>query len=610
MSEENLKKMNINQEIKKRDEIIHQKDLDIYNLKKLIDQKNIEIVKLIDGNMAYFKYKKFTALVSLFKPKRIFELGKNSASEFKRNGIGGIVRRAYYLFVSPRHSMLAYTIDEWEKSKKLKRHSLLDEFVPKKGFISVVIPYIKNVVIPSDKIITQLLQQKYKNFEIIIVVSGFGFALPEELKKFKHKENLKIYEYPAQYSLERIIKKGIKESTGDFILTFENDSLNIDENFIVDSIKKKKYVVNDREMRKELSPKIAYIVPGIGISGGIAIVLNHTNHLLERGYDVCIISHNPDLKTDWFHNSTPIVHSTTKQQYLLDNIDILIATHWSTAFYMDLLPSRRKVYFVQSDERRFNPENKSEIKSIEATYKINSEHMTEAIWIQRWLKEEFGHDAYYVPNGLDLNVFHSNDVLGQKGTKTRVLLEGPINVWFKGMDDAYNVVKDIDCEIWIISSNGKPKDGWHCDRFFEKVAMDDMQKIYSSCDIFLKMSRAEGFFGPPMEAMACGCAVVAGKVTGYDEYIKDGENALVVEMGDVNGAKKAIQKLIGDKSLREKLIENGHKTAKEWNWEKSIDLLEKVIKNDPVKKFYTNTFPEKYNYQKEKKKMKNYFIPA
>ena len=65
-----------------------------------------------------------------------------------------------------------------------------------------------------------------------------------------------------------------------------------------------------------------------------------------------------------------------------------------------------------------------------------------------------------------------------------------------------------------------------------------------------------------MEAMACGSAVVVGKVTGYDEYIQNEHNALVVEQSDVKGAKEVVNRLMNDKNLRNKLVENGHKTAK------------------------------------------------
>jgi glycosyltransferase involved in cell wall biosynthesis len=70
-------------------------------------------------------------------------------------------------------------------------------------------------------------------------------------------------------------------------------------------------------------------------------------------------------------------------------------------------------------------------------------------------------------------------------------------------------------------------------------------------------------------------------VTGYDEYIKDNYNALVVEQEDIEGAKNAVSRLIEDKVLREEIIRNGYETAKSWSdWEKSIDTLEKLYFSD------------------------------
>lgn len=107
--------------------------------------------------------------------------------------------------------------------------------------------------------------------------------------------------------------------------------------------------------------------------------------------------------------------------------------------------------------------------------------------------------------------------------------------------------------------------------------MSDMRRIYSACDVFVKMSRVEGFFGPPMEAMACGCSVVVGKVTGWDEYIVHERNALVVEQADVIGGRAAVKRLLDDSELRRRLIEAGKKTASEWTWEKSGEAMLSVV---------------------------------
>lgn len=320
--------------------------------------------------------------------------------------------------------------------------------------------------------------------------------------------------------------------------------------------------------------RIAYLLPGTCISGGIAVILQHANRLQELGYDVLLISQ--DLKTSipWYSkNKVQIVPLNSKIQ---SKIDILIATGWTTIEASKSIKSNRKIYFVQSDERRFYDDEQTK-KLVADTYQVKYEYMTEAKWIQTWLKQEFGHNSYYVPNGIDTSIFFKSKI--DEKNRPRVLLEGPLTIPFKGVVDAYEAVKNLDCEIWIVSSDGKPPKNWKYDRFFEKVNIDDMKNIYSSCDILLKMSRVEGFFGPPMEAMACGCSVVVSKCTGYDEYIEHEKNALVVDMGDICEATKAVNRLLTNETLRKKLVQNGYETIKEWTWDRSLKYLDAVICN-------------------------------
>jgi glycosyltransferase involved in cell wall biosynthesis len=208
------------------------------------------------------------------------------------------------------------------------------------------------------------------------------------------------------------------------------------------------------------------------------------------------------------------------------------------------------------------------------SYLFDYQYITEARWIKTWIFNNFGHNACLVPNGLDSDIFHPCPPLVPKGNKPRILLEGAIGLPFKGMKEAFEAVAPLDVEVWCVSSLGKPESNWKCDRFFEQVPMTEMKKIYSSCDILLKLSRVEGFFGPPMEMMACGGVVVVGRVTGYDEYIVDGYNAIVIDPLDVTSATDAVQNLISNKTIYDNLVENGKKTAHEWAWETSIDTLE------------------------------------
>ena len=386
-------------------------------------------------------------------------------------------------------------------------------------------------------------------------------------------------EYREDHELwVRLAYNGAKfRSIASILTSLRLHSGNNELNFKDDDSKWKKALLHNYKTIPMKPQKIAFILPGVGVSGGIAVVFKHAMMLLAAGHDAFVINIGEPGDGSWFSNNTvPIINIDDQRPYVFDHIDMLFATGWSTAEWLDKIDAKRKLYFVQSDERRFF-EDEHLKKKIHNTYKLDCEYVTEAFWIQKLLSEEFGHNATYVPNGLDQNIFFPTKPIAKKSNKIRVLIEGPIIIPFKGMLDSYNAIKDLDCEIWIVSSAGQPPADWRYDRFFERVPFALMSQIYSSCDVFLKMSRVEGFFGPPMEAMACGCSVVVGKVTGYDEYIEHQKNALVVEQGDIAGAKKAVQRLIDDEDLRNQLIAEGRLTANAWSWEKSFHAMHALV---------------------------------
>ena len=318
--------------------------------------------------------------------------------------------------------------------------------------------------------------------------------------------------------------------------------------------------------------RIAYLIPGCGVSGGIAVICQHANRLLRRGHDVMLISESAEREIGWFPGQRVPIRGMAETP---PDLDVLVATSWSTTFRVAVLPARHKFYFVQSDETRFHPAGSPWEHVTRLSYTFDWNYLTEARWIRRWLAEGFGQDAELVPNGLDAEIFHPTEPLEPRGARPRILLEGAIGLPYKGMAEAFAAVQPLDVEVWCVSSYGKPQPGWRCDRFFEQIPMTEMKRVYSSCDVLLKLSRVEGFFGPPMEMMACGGTCVVGEVTGYDEYIEPEVNALVVDPLRPEQATVALRRIIEDDALRARLLAAGRDTAARWQWEPSIDVLER-----------------------------------
>lgn len=338
-------------------------------------------------------------------------------------------------------------------------------------------------------------------------------------------------------------------------------------------------LAKEYKVRGPRPKKIAFMLACLGISGGAAVVLRHVSMLIEQGHDAFIINLSNEGDIGWFGNPAIRVYGLDELSRCgVGNIDLLFATFWATVDWLERIPARRKLYLVQSDERLFYEE--SAVKAqVAATYQKDHEYVVIANWIGDMLRNEFGHETvYYVPNGIDPDMFYPDSPLQQKNPKRpRVLIEGPISVPFKGMADAYEAVRDLDCEIWIVSSSGRPESHWRYDRFFQSVDHAQMRHIYSSCDILLKMSRVESFAYPPLEAMACGCTVVMGEVRGGVEYAEDNVNMLKVEIGNIDQARAAVARLMSDEALRTRLQQAGYETARSWCWEVSRVAMAKVL---------------------------------
>lgn len=89
-----------------------------------------------------------------------------------------------------------------------------------------------------------------------------------------------------------------------------------------------------------------------------------------------------------------------------------------------------------------------------------------------------------------------------------------------------------------------------------------MPEIYSSCDVLIKLSSVEGFFGPPLEMMACGETAITSDVTGYDEFMQDGKNGFVVPGGNVALTRDRIQHLMRDRQLLSRMKSKAVATAR------------------------------------------------
>lgn len=327
--------------------------------------------------------------------------------------------------------------------------------------------------------------------------------------------------------------------------------------------------------------KIVYVSPSVKISGGVMVVGQHLKMLQNEGFNVSFIACDEEERLDWIDDfSVPIIPSRSFQEANLKLLDIAVATLWSTLKLVQKSNAKEKYYFVQNKEHFFYARKSIEFTRAKTTYDAKDVNfITMSRWCQRWLKDEFGQQACYIPNGISVENFHLTKPIQPKDKKTRILIEGNPDDNYKNVDEAFRIVEQLDkkkFEIWFISYGGQPKQWYSYDESFNKIPYKEMKKYYSSCDILLKTSRLESFSYPPLEMMACGGVCVVAENGGNAEYIKNEYNALTYQLGDLKTAVQQIERLAESKKLREKLLANGKKTVKERAWSNTLIKLKQL----------------------------------
>ena len=109
------------------------------------------------------------------------------------------------------------------------------------------------------------------------------------------------------------------------------------------------------------------------------------------------------------------------------------------------------------------------------------------------------------------------------------------------------------------------------------VPTELLPAYYSHAECLVLPSFYEGFGLPCVEAMACGCPVIASNTSSLPEIV--GDAGLMVNPRSVDDLAEALHRLLTDDGLRQEMISRGLKRAAEFSWEKTARETRKVYED-------------------------------
>ncbi len=95
-------------------------------------------------------------------------------------------------------------------------------------------------------------------------------------------------------------------------------------------------------------------------------------------------------------------------------------------------------------------------------------------------------------------------------------------------------------------------------------------------DIFVLPSLSEALSNSLMEAMACGCCVVASRTGGNPELIDEGRTGLLFAPGDAAGLAECLTRLASGPGLRERLATGAAAYIRKFSIEASVRRMEEI----------------------------------
>jgi glycosyltransferase involved in cell wall biosynthesis len=139
----------------------------------------------------------------------------------------------------------------------------------------------------------------------------------------------------------------------------------------------------------------------------------------------------------------------------------------------------------------------------------------------------------------------------------------------KGIDELLSVMQSLDlgkqvrCDIY--ADHCPPVNPINCD-CHPWVTEDAVQQVLREATLVLLPSHAEALPTVLLEAAACGTPFVASNVAGTPDIAEQSRAGLLHEVGDVEGMRQAIRRLLTDDALWDECSRNGRR------WVRSLDV--------------------------------------
>lgn len=347
---------------------------------------------------------------------------------------------------------------------------------------------------------------------------------------------------------------------------------------------------------------ICFCLPGISHRpvGGVKIVFEYSNRLVEKGHNVSIVFNCKDTfkkynlpnnfreylcryivkrSPKWFELNKKVkkICAFGIDNNTIPDADIIVATAITTAkdVYDLNQKKRKKAYLIQDFENWDNTDS-----DVYNTYQFNMHNIVISKWLKDIVDKKSDYPSTYIPNGIDFSVFGIDTPIEERNPYSISMLYHKSE--HKGSKYGIEVITELKKQFPELKANlfgvpQRPKDLPSWINYTRSATQEQLRYIYNESSIFLCSTVKEGFGLTGAESMACGCALVSTSYKGVLEYAEDEKNALLSPPKDTKSLVKQVKRLICDNNLRWKIANEGKENITKLSWDNSVNAFEREL---------------------------------
>lgn len=322
--------------------------------------------------------------------------------------------------------------------------------------------------------------------------------------------------------------------------------------------------------------KIAYLLEDTELAGGIRVAVAHGDALTDRGHEVTLVTKGGPLT--WRSSRAQWRYVSAFEELDASAFDFVVGTFWTTLAIAYSLAGDRAVHFCQGYEGGFTA-YQPQRPLIDEAYRLPLPKITVSPHLVP-ICRAFYDDATYVGQIVDDAFFQTH---APHDGKPRVLLVGPAQADFKGIDVGYDAVRharSLGAEFDLVRATQWPAaENERADlaaEFHVALPTQEMARLFASCDVFLGPSRGEEGFGlPAAEAMASGVPSVLSEIPSFLSWDDVHDYAAFAADGDGVALGEQLARLLSDPALAGQLARRGRIVVEQFRAERTAQRLER-----------------------------------